>query len=451
MQTSVFRAHPVTVFFSLTKYFWILTVPIIRTVLALGFDVQNAFAGSEADITVISLLFIRAVIKQRCSSLCFPGGDILLFKSGLILKKELSASKERISCVTVSENPITKLFKCRKITLYLKNADRPLAEIYCKPQAEEEIKRLFGCGNIADRRKNSFISSLLCAVFHLGSKSGLTTAASLISLLGIITGKTLSALAEENLATAARLIRSLPAALFAVGLILLFIKILSVCSDTFSLVGKVSGRVYAKRGVLFKKSLYFGENESGEIFIKSLFLPHRQSVCKVTSGFYQNGGVMLCSTKGEHEPCSDKAVFPSPKSRLSFVLFPCALFCMGCFVSGFCFSAGLFYNAEALVFFIPLLLLQRIVYSIKNCFYTSLGVCGEKLVLRHANGSRLFCTELYTDKAGKIRLRSTPFQKRRNACNISVYAVGLKRRVRVKNIPCEVQGNSRIFGLFGGC
>ena len=82
------RVHPVTVLFKLTKYFWVLAVPIIRAILAAGFDVSGAFKGSFIDITVMLFLVSRAVIKYLFTYISAEEKGITV-KSGAVMKKTI--------------------------------------------------------------------------------------------------------------------------------------------------------------------------------------------------------------------------------------------------------------------------------------------------------------------------------------------------------------------------
>ena len=191
-----YRCHYLTVLFSLKKYFWVLLIPVVRTVLAVGFDYHNAFKGYEADIFLLSMLLLYAFTRWLFTSVQINAENITIRK-GIIFQKTVKVCDENISCIKLWYNPFSVIFSCFILRVYENPTKKPIISIYLSKKAVDEVRKKYFS------EEDKLCSYKTKPIFHAlvfgGNKGGFLLISALFSFSGIATGKTLRKLAEENM------------------------------------------------------------------------------------------------------------------------------------------------------------------------------------------------------------------------------------------------------------
>ena len=440
------RVHPVTVLFSLTRYFWVLAAPIIRAVLAAGFDVSGAFRGSVIDISVMLFLVSRAIIKYLFTYIYADENGITV-KSGAVMKKRITMRHEDMTCLELDRNPFISLFHCAKLTVYCDASKSPIIRAYCTEVTAKLIETTYTADLPEDRAViNTPFRAFLTALFHTGSRSGLLFLSALFSFTGIVTGKTASMIAQEIPSYAQRYAESfaadIPALLLVAGIVLLTLKIVSVAVGTVLL----HGRYYPDRAVVHDKPFRRMTLISlcGVIAVKSVFLPGRTTITGISGGFDKSGytGGITVTSAGQVKV--RKATFhksAAPAVIMPFLLFSGALFVIICFLSGIIYGIGI---SPWIVFLLPVPFLLRMIYGAVASVISRISADEELITARFMKDSLMMTCSVSKSKVGKVRLSQTPFAMMRDTADIRIYATGLKEKVVVKNIG---KGDAvRIFG-----
>lgn len=93
------RQHKIAILKYTTKNFWLLLIPLVRGLIAVGFDFYNWFQGAYLDIIVILLIIGLAVLRWRFMQFQILEDGIAL-KSGVIMRSEFTVPYRAVSCVS---------------------------------------------------------------------------------------------------------------------------------------------------------------------------------------------------------------------------------------------------------------------------------------------------------------------------------------------------------------
>lgn len=439
------RVHPVTVLFSLTKYFWVLAAPAIRAVLAAGFDVSGAFRGSFIDITVMLILITRAAFKYLFTCIYADENGITV-RSGAVIKKTVSVPYNAMTCLSLGRNPFLSLFHASRLSVYCDASKRAVIKAYCTKLTAAQIEAanaaaIYQC----KAAENTFYRSFLAALFHSGSRSGILLMSALFSFTGIVTGKTAMAIAGELPSYAAGLADNIPALLIASGALLLIIRAVSVIAGTVLLCG----RYYPDKAVVHKKPFNTTVfiSPCGVIAVKSIFLPARTTLLGIAGGLAKSGfsaNAVLTAARQIKVKKAERTASAVPAAVMPFLLFRCVLFVIVCFLSGMIYGAGLMPIAKAAAFLLPIPFLLKIIYGAAESMVSRITADGKLITAEYMNASLFTVCTVSKIKTGKITLKQTPFAVLRNTADVRIFTAGLTGKAVVRNIKkdCAV----RIFG-----
>ena len=439
------RVHPVTVLFKLTKYFWVLAVPIIRAILAAGFDVSGAFKGSFIDITVMLFLISRAVIKYLFTYISADEKGITV-KSGAVMKKTIFMPYNSMTCLKLDRDPFISLFHASKLSVYCNASKNAVIKAYCTlataSRIEAKNSAAFNEDTAAD---NTIYRSFLAALFHIGSRSGILLMSALLSFTGIITGKTAMAIAEEIPSYAESFAADIPALFTVLGAVLLIIKVISAVAGTVLLCG----RYYPDKAVVHKKPFRRMTfiKLSGIIAVKSVFIPMRTTLSGISSGLAKSGfsaDTLLTAARQVRIKKARCVASAAPSVVMPFLLFRSVIFVIICFLSGIIYGAGVLPYSKAVAFLLPVPFLLRIIYGAVECVISRITADDKLITAEYMSSSLIRACTVLKSETGKITLSQTPFAVLRNTADVRIFAVGLSKKAVVKNIKKE--DAMRIFG-----
>ncbi|MFA5659228.1 MAG: PH domain-containing protein, partial [Oscillospiraceae bacterium] len=81
------RQHPVRILGYMKRNFWLLSIPLVRGLVALKFDFNAWIRGAWVDILIVSLILLFALFKWAFTFICFDDNSISIF-SGVFLKSK---------------------------------------------------------------------------------------------------------------------------------------------------------------------------------------------------------------------------------------------------------------------------------------------------------------------------------------------------------------------------
>ncbi len=450
------QSHFLTVLFSLTKYFWVLLIPVVRAVLAFGFDYQNAFKGYEADIFILSLLFLYALSRWLFTSLIVTDKE-MIYKRGVIFRKRVSVSPENTSCIRLWQNPFSVIFRCFILRVYQNPTQKPIIKMYCTKKTAEEIKKLYLMDDekVAKHKFNPYLYSLIFS----NSKGGFLILSALLSFSGIVTGKTIRRLAEENIAVLSDFARDIPTFLIVMGVFFLTVRFISFLLETFSVsdmhiyegedftfikkglltksIYRIStknedmGYLLSTNSILYKKyySLYVGLVGFGQgKYDNSLIIPitDRATANKEISKLYKNN------------VSERKKIFADKKAIGSYITKWFVMYIISCLLCSALASLGLFGNALYLAFLPPLIFLFLIFLGMNKWRYSYVEINDETITICYTKCLKIYKYVAECRKCLKIQIRQNIFQRRKGIADLQLYLRGNRnKKVRIRHIGVE--------------
>ncbi len=449
-------SHFLTVLFSLTKYFWVLLLPVVRAVLAFGFDYQNAFKGYEADIFMLSLLFLYAMSRWLFTSLTITEKE-MIYKRGVIFRKTVSVSPENVSCIRLWQNPFSVIFRCFILRVYQNPTKKPIIKMYCTKRTAEKIKEL--CRMDEEKLIKHKFNPYLYSLIFTSSKGGFLILSALLSFSGIVTGKTVRRLAEENISALSDFARDIPTFLIVMGLFFLTVRLISFLLEAFSVsdmkIYESDDFTFIKRGIL-TKSLYLisRKNENTGYFLStnSILFKKYYSLYVGITGFgqskYDNSLIIPVADKAtvkkemqklyKNNSPKQKRIFADKNAIGSYITKWFVMYIISCLLCSALASLGLFGNAFYLAFIPPLLFLFLIFLGMNKWRYSYIEISGEAIAICYTKCLKIYKYVIECRKCPKIQIRQNVFQRRKGIADLRLYLRGNKnKKIRIRHIGIE--------------
>lgn len=435
------RPHGLTVFFSLKKYFWALAVPIIRAVLALGFDLESAFRGYGADIAVTAVLLAYAFSKWLFCTVSVCDSGISVTK-GLILKKRTEVSFDKTCCVNLYTNPLARMFGCIGLSVHTDTGHKPVIRLYCRKETAQAIKTAVGHSFCGEAITCGFKSILYYAIISSRSKNGLLFLAAVLSYIGIAVGKSLPRLAEEHLGQVYSAARSTAGLVIILGAVAFLGWITALAMNILAAlrlsVQEKQGSFLLRKGIV-KKTFSAVYGADYRVKSQSLFLPGRVSIAVGRFGFgsdkYDVNTVLPAVKRNKvSESTADSSflIRPASSSVTSFALPRLAVFSAVCLICGLGYGFGILGGIIALI--LPAPLLMKLAYSMYDYCCSGAEISGNKISVSYADGSLKRTVDFDKSRCGKIIMRQNPFQRRKSTADIRFFIKGAGRlKVRVRH------------------
>lgn len=449
------RPHGLTVFFSLTKYFWVLFIPILRTVLALGFDLENAFKGFEADIAIILLLTANALSRWLFCNVTVGESGIELVR-GVLLKKKISLCYDEITCLKIWQNPLTSLFRCYAISVYTECAVRPAVKLYCKADTARLLRAAAVQDTEACQSPCGVKTALLYAAISSVSAGGLLFLSAVLSAVGIAAGKRLGSIAAENIGYIYGVLQSVPRLLVAGGITAFVGWLTSFLMNTLSVLNhrvyKGKSHLCIMRGTVKKTVSRTDSAPDCLVSSKSIFLRNKGSLYMYRRGFGEEkyDSNLLLPLCGQNELNSmikalvgetysgRKIIAPKKSAAVRFVTVPLFFFAAACFTSGLGLSCNIFGELWFFALTLPLPFLWRIICGAYEWYSSFASDCGEKIMVVCVRRSQKRGAVFYKNRCGKISLAQNPFQRRRSTANMRFYVNAARReKTAIRHIDMQ--------------
>lgn len=122
------RQHPVRIIAYTTKYFWLLSIPLIRGLISLQFDFRTWLEGAWLDISVVALILIFAFFRWYGIVFEFGQGSLFIRK-GIFYKQAFELKYANISCVSVEKTFLLFPFNAAVISIDTNTGSKKNADI----------------------------------------------------------------------------------------------------------------------------------------------------------------------------------------------------------------------------------------------------------------------------------------------------------------------------------
>ncbi|MDD7429383.1 MAG: PH domain-containing protein [Oscillospiraceae bacterium] len=191
--------HPIAVLRYTNKYFWILLIPVVRTLIAYSFNLVHLMRVMWWDILIIAFFFLLAWLRWYFTEYML-GDDSILCVNGFIAKQASEIPYSKISAVTAEKYMWMYPLKCSYILI---DTDAKSTEMKkTSPDIklimrDDDIDRVFSIVKRQDMDENVYTSriskgSLVSfSLLFSSALSGVTLLGALLINAGDIVGDTL--------------------------------------------------------------------------------------------------------------------------------------------------------------------------------------------------------------------------------------------------------------------
>lgn len=456
------RTHPISIAFSLKKYFWVLLIPIIRAVLALGFDITGAFKGAFVDLTIILLLLSRSILQWYFTRIDFDGDFNFVIERGILIKQKAIIPFDNISTISLSKNLLHVLLKTEKMCIYsaTKPYFRPIIKVYLKPCQIKLINEITHDETAISQKSPDWYSVITYAFLSSSGLGGVLFLSALISGLGIVLGEQLNNKIYQSIDKISKDIAlGIPPLLVALGIVIFAGWFVSFLLNIGSLIKFTATRResflqidcgFAKKSrvLLNLNKITFLDNRKSFIsFILRCGAIHVGCIGygaekHAVNLFYpnarnENNREAKDLLLGEFIPVK-LALKANKKSFFRFIFTPCVFLLI---------SAAAIFTVHAmrikgiLVFLIYLLPLPMVWWLIASivCYYKNgIGIKNNQVTMCYKHRFTFHKISFNSHDAGYVELCSNPFQKKAGVCNLKVKIVSQKKsgagNIRVLNL-----------------
>lgn len=448
------RQHFIRLFSYTTRYFWLLIIPLIRSLYSLTFRIDALrvwLRGAWLDLLVLAAILCFAWIRWLSVWFSFDGEKIVLHK-GVYINSEDTVFYSQITTLSIKQGFLYRLLGAS--TVYIAtNAgvfDRADVTITMRKQ---DADRFYSA--VKGSRQKSLNYSILpnklrLILFSILFSSALSGVLIIIALL-LETGEVFDREVEARLFidTLSEAVNAV--ALYVPPIISLIITVLAgawVLSFSFNLfmfwdfsLTKCSDSLYVKSGIWAKNRHILLRSKINYIDIKQSFLSKVFNVSSLhanCSGYGSRGRdemtVILPITTRKEVNGAIKEVFPEyPKPKIELKSHPrtypgfyfpalmLALLPAAGYAAAYFLLPDWYIVAYPAISITVLPAIWLALCKTLSMFITGIGVSGEYMTLRY---SRLFTFHTVVtpvDRIAKVVLRQSPFQKIGGTCSVKIY------------------------------
>lgn len=456
------RTHSIMILFQLKKYFWVLLIPLVRTILALGFDVIGAFSGAYIDVILMCLLLGNATLKwYYCSFKVDTEGNIKL-SLGWIFHREVLINNKDISTIILARNPLHTIFHATKLLIYTKgsSSEKSAIKLYLKNNQAAEIRNIYFSQRVSSEKLPNWYSVIIFALLSSSGLGGVLFLGALISGLGIVAGRQLSDEIFQNIdALSKQFALGIPPVAVGLALVIFAGWFASFLLNIGSLLrfrsGRTSKSIVIKCGIFKKSHIYI--SRSNLCFIDSrktlLAILAQSSALYISSAGYGSGknSVNLLYPFARDYNCRlavqllANNLFPAKlcltahKSTLRrFIFVPSVI--LGVIV-GLIIIAEILQISGMLIFLLEMLPIPIIWWGLVRwvAFYANgIGVSDSKLTIKYIHRTIFHTVTLRKSSVGIFEIKTNPFQRKKGICDMVLHPIGKAKsgsgKMKIRNL-----------------
>lgn len=448
------QQHFIKLFSYTTRYFWLLIIPVVRSLYSLSFSV-DAFKiwlkGTWLDLIVLAAILAFAWLRLISVSFKFNDSRIIV-KRGIFVIAEDIVNYSEISTFSIKQNLIYKLFGAAKVYIATNAGIFDKADITLVMKQSDADKLYVSMKNARVRSLNYSISPNKLRLFIFSILSSSTLSGMLVALALIVeTSQVFDREIEARLIldtlseVANRLAKIVPPLAAAASLIIAFSWLLSFITNVFYfwdyVLTKCPDTIYIKSGLLAKNRHIISLKRVNFIDLKQNFASKIFRISSLhchCSGYGSTGRselsvVMPITTAGEINSTISEVFpeYPHPKTQLKpafssyggfyfwpmvFALLPLGLF----FLADYFFPAWHSVAVTAVMIGeIPSVWLA--IAKTLAIFTTGIGMKDGYLTMRYSRVYTFHTVIAPIDKITKVIVRQAPPQIVNKTCTVIIY------------------------------
>ncbi len=458
------RQHPIKILYYTTRNFWLLLIPLARSLVAVKFDVATWLRGAWLDVLVLGAIFLFAYARWFFTVFEITEQGIIK-KSGILLSVRDEIQYKNICAVSMSQSAFLRMVHAGHIYIDTNSGLNPGTDIKLLTK-KTDADRLIEI--IHQRAKNCMVYTFKPRKTHLAVFSLLFSS----TLTGVILFATVMYQASKILGRefdrrlysgfneiTHKLALRVPPAMVAIGLVIVGGWLISFIANlmrhwSFS-VSRQKNQLTIKSGFVTKRVHILDIDKINYIdvrqnlFMKWFFVSSVHIHCAGYGERKREIAVLLpITTRNEvvdslhlllpKTPSSMINLVPRTRNIMRFlwvpiilnVIMPIAIFII---IRIFPAWQDMIVNV-GLLFVVPLLWLM--IVKLFAFFSTGIGVNGDYVCFKYCNLYEFHTVTVEKDKICKIKITRTPFQRLGKNCNLHIYTTSESGKKHiVKNLP----------------
>lgn len=448
------RQHPLRLLAYTTRYFWLLIIPLARSLYSLTFEFNALrvwLEGAWLDLLVLGSIILFAWVRWMSVRFSFDDKKIILYR-GVYFTSQDTVYYSNISTISITQNVLYRLLGASTVYIGTNSGKTDRADLTVIMR-RADADRLYE--SIKDsRQKNLSYSTmpnkLRLIVFSMFFSSALSGVIIILALLWetskILDREVETRLILDTLTEAARRVSVfVPPIISIINIIIIFAWSLSFVSNLFMFWGfvltKCSDSIYVKSGVVTKSRHILRRDKINYLDLKQSFSSKVFNVSSLhlnCAGYGSRGrhelSVVLPITTRKEINSALKEVFPEyprpkielkshPGSYLSFYLHPAILAAIPILAfEVFYYFLPSWYAVAYPAFAITLIpALWLAMCRTLSMFTTGVGFSDGYITMRYSRFYTFHTIIAPKDRIARAVIRQSPFQRFADRCTLIIY------------------------------
>ncbi|MFT3950527.1 MAG: PH domain-containing protein [Oscillospiraceae bacterium] len=451
------RQHPIRILAYTTKSFWLLLIPLTRSLVALKFDLATWLRGRWLDVLVIALIFSYAFLRWVFMSFRFES-DCIVARQGYFGLMESKIFYAQVTSIHAKQGVFYRAFRASRITVDTNSGSAKSSDLVLTVRNSDfrHLADIFNAEN-RDVMKYTYSSgSLYLLVFSLifsSAFSGVVLFATFFYQAGRIVGQELEDRLLYRLSTAAeRFAVHIPPIALGISVLISggwFLSFLANVIRHWSFTSMRTGtNIVIESGILTRQATILSINKINYADMQQNMLTKLFRICSVIihcAGYGKKRrqiAALIPITTIRHVPASLKMLLPGMRA-VKISLKPGARRAASFFLPPLCAAAGVAAAGIAGAFFFPVWseiirfagvilgipLVWLSVVQLFSVFTTGVGFDDGFAVLSYCKLYKFHRVTVPTAKISKLTIRRTVFQKRAGTCSVKIYTVSETRNI----------------------
>ena len=448
------RQHAIRLFAYTTRYFWLLIIPLVRSLYSIRFE-QGAFRiwleGAWLDLLVLFAILCFAWIRWLSVWFSFDDEKIVL-KKGVYIDTEDTVYYSQITTISITQNILYRLlgastvyiatnagaFDRADVTITMKRADADNLYQAVKGSRQKSLNY-----SISPNKLRLILFSLLFS----SALSGVLIIVALLVETGKIFDREIEARVILNTLTEAmrRVSFYVPPIISGISIVLVAAWAMSFVSNLFMFWGfvltKCTDSLYVKSGIWTKNRHIMLRSKINYIDLKQSFSSKAWGVSSlhVNCAGYGSAGrdemtVVLPITTRKEINGAIKEVFPEyprprielkshPRSYFGFYFWPLVMAMLpAAAFSVFYYFLPTWYAVAYPAFAITMIpAIWLAMCKTLSMFTTGIGMSGGYITMRYSKRYTFHTVIAPKDRIAKVIVRQNPFQRIGGSCSVKIY------------------------------
>ncbi len=444
------RQHPVKILGYTKKNFWLLSIPLLRGLVALQFDFYAWVEGAWLDILIVSLILVFALSRWFFTSYSFHD-DTINVSSGVFFRSKSSVPFSNIASLSVEKSFLLKPFRACAIYVDTNSGSRSKADISLTVSKKRlaELSLMYSQFTAASTMKYSHYPSrahlMFFSLIFSNTLSGVILLATLIYQSGQLVGNELQSRVVSTLNNMTKKIALvLPKTAFVLSVVLLcgwaFSFVLNLIRHWNFSATRQSDSIAINNGFMTNRSYFLSLKKVNYVDFRQRLLSIIFRISSVhihCTGYGKKKREMAVlipiTTKNEVFGSMSMLLpdFPKPETQIRptfgqisrFIWDP--IMCILA-IPIVALTLMLFFPnwvevivLASIIFEIPLVWLLIVKLTAK--FATGIGYTNKVYTLKYCKFYEYHTILLPEDKISSVKILRNPFQRLSDNCNLVIY------------------------------